>query len=390
MKIAFVTPWYGANIPGGAEAEARRTAERMARRGLPVEVLTTCVRDFYADWSENHHHPGLEVVNGVPVRRFPVRPRDTAAFDAVNARLMAGETISSAAEMVFMREMVRSPELEAHIRDHCQEYLYLFIPYMFGTTYWGIQICPDRSYLIPCLHDESYARMRLLVDPFRRVRGLICQSQPEMELAQRIYDLSTDQLILMGTGVDTEIEPDGDRFCSKYGVEEPFILYAGRTDAGKNIPLLIQYFHRFHRFGRPDLQLVFIGGGELPPTFRPGDGIQSLGFLPVQDKWDAYAAASVLCQPSTHESFSLVMMEAWVARTPALVHAHCTVTTDFCQQSNGGLWFANYAEFALALELLLDRPRLAAALGRNGRDYVLANFAWDHILDRYADLLGFA
>lgn len=387
MRAAFVIPWYGPDIPGGAEAVARRTAEKMVQHGLPVEVLTTCVRDFYADWSLNHHQAGLSEINRVPVRRFPVRPRDKLAFDAINAALMTGKAIGREDERTFMREMIRSPELETYLRDHCNEYLYLFIPYMFGTTYWGIQVCPERSYVIPCLHDESYARMELLAEPLRRVRGLICHSRPEMALAQQLYGLGREQLILLGEGVDTEPEANGDRFCTKYGIDRPFILYAGRKDAGKNIPLLIQYFRQFRRANR-ELQLVFIGGGDMPPGTSLDDGIRHLGFLPAQDKWDAYAAASVLCQPSTRESFSLVMMEAWVTGTPVLVHGDCAVTSDFCRQSNGGLYFANYEEFALILELLLSRPALAAALGRNGREYVRAKFNWDHIIRRYAELLG--
>lgn len=388
MKIAFVTPWYGQDIPGGAEAEARRTAENMAQRGLPVEVLTTCVRDFYADWSVNHHRPGRSDVNNVPVHRFPVRPRNTAVFDAINAKLVEGQGITLAEEAVFMQEMVRSPGLETHIRDHCDEYLFLLIPYMFGTTYWGIQVCPQRSYLIPCLHDESYARMRLLAEPFRQARGFICHSRAEIQLAKELYDLPNDRLVLMGGGVDTEYESDGGRFREKYGIHGPFLLYAGRKDRGKNLPLLVQYFQRFRRTGRSQVQLVLIGGGELACGGTPGDGIHNLDFLPMQDKWDAYAAASVLCQPSTRESFSLVMMEAWVAGTPALVHAECAVTADFCRQSNAGLCFASYPEFALALELLLKRPRLALAMGRNGREFVLTHYAWDRITERYVELLG--
>jgi hypothetical protein len=38
VKATFVIPWYGQEIPGGAEAECRRTAENLARRGVPVEV----------------------------------------------------------------------------------------------------------------------------------------------------------------------------------------------------------------------------------------------------------------------------------------------------------------------------------------------------------------
>jgi alcohol dehydrogenase (cytochrome c) len=36
-------------------------------------------------------------------------------------------------------------------------------------------------------------------------------------------------------------------------------------------------------------------------------------------KYDAYAGANLLCQPSLHESFSIVLMEAWLAETPVLV-----------------------------------------------------------------------
>ena len=87
MKTAFVAPWYGEAIPGGAEAEVRRTAERLREVGLPVEVWSTCVRDFHADWGRNRRRAGVSVENGVTVRRFPVSKRDAAAFDAVNWKL---------------------------------------------------------------------------------------------------------------------------------------------------------------------------------------------------------------------------------------------------------------------------------------------------------------
>jgi len=107
MKIAFVTPWYGPEIPGGMEAETWRTVTRLRRAGYDVEVLTTCIRDFFADWSKNYHKPGTAVVDGVPVRRFKVQKRDRAAFDAVNRQLMQGKAISAAEERVYVTEMFR-------------------------------------------------------------------------------------------------------------------------------------------------------------------------------------------------------------------------------------------------------------------------------------------
>ena len=54
------------------------------------------------------------------------------------------------------------------------------------------------------------------------------------------------------------------------------------------------------------------------------------------------AAASLLCQPSHNESFSLVIMESWLCGRPVLVSSQCAVTKDFAKRSNGGLYFKDY------------------------------------------------
>jgi glycosyltransferase involved in cell wall biosynthesis len=389
MRLAFVTPWYGPDIPGGAETEVRRTAEHLGQAGLEVEVLTTCIRDFYADWSHNYYPSGPEMTNGVLVRRFPVGPRDKARFDAVNAKLLQGLTVSAAEERVFVSEMMRADALYDYVEDHSRDYLFFFIPYMFATTYFGIQICPERSYLIPCLHDEAYARLNIYRSAFAGLRGWLFLSAPEMALAQRLFDLDSVHLTLVGGGVDTAFTADADAFRRKYALEGPFLLFAGRRDAGKNVELLVDFFRRYRceRPGRSALQLIFIGPGRMPVKLAAGENIIDLGFVPGQDKYNAYGAATLLCQPSVRESFSIVLMESWMAGRPALVHADCAVTKDHCKRSNGGLYFANYDEFALCLDLLLDRPRLAARMGKNGRAYVLENFCWDIIVDKYQRLL---
>ena len=44
------------------------------------------------------------------------------------------------------------------------------------------------------------------------------------------------------------------------------------------------------------------------------------------------AAASLLCQPSHNESFSLVIMESWLCGRPVLVSSQCAVTKDFAKR----------------------------------------------------------
>ena len=42
-KIGFEIPWYGDKIPGGAEAVLRGLYKQMVKRGVEIEILSTCV-----------------------------------------------------------------------------------------------------------------------------------------------------------------------------------------------------------------------------------------------------------------------------------------------------------------------------------------------------------
>ena len=82
MKLAIVTPWFGRELKGGAEQQAWQIAARLATRGHEIEVLTTCCRSHQDDWSTNRLPAGMSTEpEGFSTRRFPVVPRDRAAFD---------------------------------------------------------------------------------------------------------------------------------------------------------------------------------------------------------------------------------------------------------------------------------------------------------------------
>lgn len=388
MTIVFVTPWYGQDIPGGAEAEVRRTAEHLKQAGLPVEVWTTCVRDFRSDWSQNYHRPGQTNENGVLVRRFPIRRRDRDAFDTVNWKLMHGQSITPEEEQVYVRENVCSPALTQQIAERRKTTQFCFIPYMFGTTYWGVKMCPGEAFLIPCLHDEAYVRLGVFREMLSQVRRLILHTPAELALARSLCDLPDEAFVLMGEGVDMDFAANGPAFRQKYNVTGPFVLYAGRKDHGKNVEQLVDFFRRYRAYRGPVCELVMIGGGSSPGPDQSGDGIRDLGFVPAQDKYNAYAAATVLCHPSLQESFSLVMMEAWAAGTPVLAHGDCAVTREHCVRSNGGLYFTNYPEFETCVDLMLSQPTLRRCLAAHGQDYVRRNYRWDTIVARYQGLFA--
>lgn len=380
-KMAFVIPWYGEDISGGAESELRNLVHHLQDAGVELEILTTCVKDFRSDWSVDFHPSGESVCAGIPVRRFPVRPRDTKAFDQVNIKFMNRQPVTHAEEKIYQREMVNSPQLYRYIREHKSQYgLFVFIPYMFGTTYHGIQECYEKAVMIPCLHDESYAYMKLFKDEFPKIAGMIFHSEPEKRLAREIYGVSGDRFKNLGEGIDTDWEGDSQRFRDKYHITGPFILYAGRKDAGKKVDELIRYFILYKQQNPSDLKLVLIGGGEIN---APSVDIIDLGFVSAQDKYDAYAAASLFCNPSQFESFSIVIMESWLAQVPVLVNGRCEVTSDFARKANGGLYYASYNEFEACLNYLFAHSDVSRQMGRNGREFVLQNFSWDAIVKKY-------
>lgn len=386
-KIGFVIPWYHKDIKGGAEQELRGIVKHLKEAGVDVEIITTCVKEFTADWTENYFKEGVETVDGIPIRRFKVRKGDMKQFHSINAKLMQGKSISYDEEGIFLKEMVNSPDMYDYLRSHSEEYhRYVFIPYMFGTTYYGIQACPFKSILIPCLHDESYAYFRHYRETFRDLRGIIFHARPEMELANRILDLRNVKQSLLGEGVETDFEYDADRFRKKFNIDKPYILYAGRKDEAKNINTLITYFKEYRRRNADtDMKLVLIGGGEVSIPDEIKEDVYDLGFLDIQDKYDACAGSVCLCQPSKNESFSIVIMESWLCERPVLVHKACNVTSNFAKESNSGLYFNDYFEFDGCVNYYVNNPDIAAAMGKTGRQFVLDNYKWDVIVKRFLD-----
>ena len=385
-KVAFVAPWYGEKIPGGAEMAMRDITNHLNSAGIVIEILSTCVKEFLADWNVNYYKPGLTHENGITVRRFPVRKRDVVAFDKVNLKLMNNILpLTDDEEETYLKEMINSPELYKYIREHKDEYqCFVFIPYMFGTTYWGVQECYEKAVMIPCFHDEAYIYMRSFIDTFSKVAGMLFNAQPEYDLTNKVYNLTNVNTEVMGLGVETNINFDANRFREKYGIKDKFILYAGRKDVGKNIYTLLDYFNEYkYRYNQSDLKLVLIGGGEVNIPAEIKDDVYDLGFVDIQDKYDAYAAAELLCQPSKNESFSYVIMESWICGKPVLVHEDCNVTSYFAKTSNAGLWFKNYFEFEGAVDFILENEKEANIMGANGRDFVMKNFDWNVIVDKY-------
>lgn len=378
--IGFVGPRYGLEILGGAERMLRGWAEHLAGHGYHTEVFTTCTADM-SDWS-NHFEPGVEQINGITVHRFPTDRVDAGVFHQVLGKANRGEHVSYDEEQAFVRNNLQSSALNDYLREHADEFVcVVFGPYLFGTSYWGMQALPDKAIMLPCLHDEASARLSVFRDMLEGSAGLFFNAYPERTLAIEELHVANPQRLVVGYGFDTDgIQGDAAAFRARHNLPEQILLYAGRLEQGKNVPLLFEYFVRYKTEHPGPLTLVLAGTGDVPVPQRPD--IVALGFQ-SDELPHAYAAASVFCMPSVNESFSIVIMESWLQSRPVLVHADCAVTSDHVVRSDGGYIFGDYVTFADALQQVLNDPDDAEQRGRRGRDYVEQQYSWDVVTDRF-------
>ncbi|HWH13324.1 MAG TPA: hypothetical protein VNT51_01150, partial [Miltoncostaeaceae bacterium] len=149
-------PRFGPRVVGGAETLVRALALRAVPGDWTAEVATTCAED-HATWA-NTLPAGTHRDGGVVVHRFPVGPRDEARFARAHAAVMAG-TADYLDQVEWLAQSVRCPGMERFLEDAAARVdLIVLSPYLFGTTFWGAAVAPDRAALVPCVHDEPYAR----------------------------------------------------------------------------------------------------------------------------------------------------------------------------------------------------------------------------------------
>ena len=374
-------PRFGPDIIGGAELVVRELSGHLAERGWEVEVLTTCARDHFT-WA-NEYPPGTEEVDGVTVRRFltapPAAPAERAALEAA---ILAGARLSLADQQRWMNAGVRSPELYHYLLDHAAGYRAIVVsPYMFWTSFACGQIAPERTILRPCLHDEPFATLELFEPLFSGAAGVWLQTEPEHELAHRLFPLPGNHRVV-GEGLPVDKTYDPERFRRRYGVDGPFVLYAGRREGAKGWEGLVDGFTRAVIGRGLKLSLVTMGVGDVRPPPEIADRVLDVGFLPDQDRDDAFAAACAYLQPSRYESFSRTVMEAWLAGTMVVANGQSAVVRWHCERSDAGLVYDDDLELEQCLAFIADQPEEAARLASKGRHYVVDHYSWPGVLDR--------
>ena len=385
MKLGLVVPRYGVDVVGGIEHWLQLLCEHLvALKGWEVEVFTTCAVSA-ATWADELP-PGDSTLAGVVVhRRRSVSGRDprSGALGALIGRAPAVVPDAMAHRFVDLVGPVCPDVLDDAAGSDCD--LVAVTPYLFWPAVHSTVRLGRRVIFHSAAHDEPELHLRIMRPVFGAVGGFAYNSHAEQALVERTFPVAHLPASVIGaTVVEGSGDPDVARAVLGLAPGERFVLCVGRVERAKGSHVLADLW-RLYRQRRPSApRLVLLG-----PVHEdlPGDAdVVVAGRLPEDVKWGALRGCEPFITPSAWESFSLVVLEAWMAGAPVVVNSRCAATLEHCRRSGGGLSFFDYADFEAIVDRLLSDGALRRRLVTNGRAYTERVFNWPAIVDRYETL----
>jgi D-inositol-3-phosphate glycosyltransferase len=391
----------GTGDSGGMNVSIRSVAERLAGKGIEVDLFTRCRGGETHDVREIA--PGIRVVSA---KGGPCHPIPKSAVQRYLPEFLGG-VLRVARENGNRYDLVHSHYwLSGWVGRAAKEILGVPLVASFHT------LGKVKNYsLARGEAPEPTGRLRSEERLIRDADVILAPTPQEAGQLVGLYGAEPDRIRIVPPGVDHAIFAPRDRDEARARLHLSGLrlaLFVGRLQPHKGPDVAIRTIAEMvarSPLVSEDLVLAIVGG---PSGERAGAEVarlmelaSALGvsdrlmFFPPQSHArlaDFYAAADVVLVPSRSESFGLVALEAQACGTPvvaAAVGGLCTVVR------GGGLLVeghdpADHAEAALAV---LGDATVADALGAAGaRDSL--GFSWDatteEIAGVYRTLLGHA
>lgn len=400
MKFLHVVHGYPPNM-GGTQRLFQELSQRLVQTyGDEVTVFTTNAYSNYHFWQEDEGTlpAGTEQMNGVTVRRFPVFNRFSGARLNL-ARLLYKLQLPG---HDWARTWHNGPIVPGLTQAIAKFGADLVTAAAFPLLHMqnarrGAQQSRKPLLYFGALHPEDVWGFdrKLIFQSIAQADGFLAATSFEKAfLAKRGID--PDKITVLGAGVDVDelAVADGRSWRKTHQLaDEPLIAFVGQQVAHKGIDtLLLAMPHIWQQL--PTARLVIAG----KPTGYSQTIHAMLSQLPVAqqsqillldspadaEKNGLLAACDVLALPSRHESFGMVLAEAWACGKPVVGCRVGGVAALVDDGVDGLLIPVGDAEgLAQALLRLLKNPSLCEAFGKAGKQKVESRYTWEAVTAVY-------
>jgi glycosyltransferase involved in cell wall biosynthesis len=226
---------------------------------------------------------------------------------------------------------------------------------------------------------------------------------------EKLFGIPCDRIEVVYNAIDERFlhghatAADRDLIAKRYQVTYPYLLYAGRISAHKNVVRMIEAFSALKtelaKDGLlPDLKLIIIGDDlsgnpDLRRTVvRSGvqNDVRFLGFVPIEVLRIFYDLAKVFVFPSLYEGFGLPPLEAMAHGTP-VVTSNVSSLPEVVGKAAVLVNPENVFEIRRALHRVLTDQSFRDRLKDRGYEQA-ARFSWEisvrRILDIYRQVIN--
>ena len=239
---------------------------------------------------------------------------------------------------------------------------------------------PARTVLLP-FADDSESGYPPPGDAFEHPAAFLFESEAEEMRVLKRYGVHRRMRETVGGTLLLPRTADPAAFRRRSGLTGRHLALPGPLENGRGIEEFLRFFTTFRdRHPEAPLELVLFGPAAIEVPRRPGFRV----FDPrgAGERRNALAGALMVVLPERLAGFAAAA-EPFSLGAPILVNASATELVGDCKASNGGLYYRNYEELELILELGLRDPPLFGRMGAAGREFLMRRNDWDALMARY-------